>query len=212
MNNTVADPSHCPFESGSLILMPNFLDNNQSDLLLKELTWQDHWNKGQYTVAGRQFSMPRLQSWYSDPGIVYNFSYELHKHRLWTPSLVFLKGKIEKTSKAKFNSVLINWYRNGNDWVDWHSDNEVELGPAPLISSLSLGATRKFGYVNKQSNEMGFVELMNGDLLIMKSSFQKFWKHCIPQDKDIKISRVNLTFRSVIMPKEPLRNPSFLSK
>ena len=70
-----------PFASGSLELFSNFLDKQQSDNLLKELITIDHWNDGQYSVAGRRFSMPRAQTWYADPGIVYNFSYDLHKHR-----------------------------------------------------------------------------------------------------------------------------------
>ncbi len=190
----------CPFNSRSLELVDQFLSKQQSEEILQELINIDHWNNGQYSAAGRKFLMPRFQTWYADIGIIYNFSYGLHEHRPWTPLLIHLKQQIEYFCKAEFNSVLINLYRNGHDWVDWHSDSEIELGHQPLIASLSLGVGRQFCYRHKASAEIDSLKLDSGSLLIMSPSFQNNWQHCIAREPHIISPRINLTFRYVVMP------------
>jgi len=190
----------CPFGSGALELFDQIIDEQQCYVMSEKLLNETHWNRGEYNVAGRKFTMPREQSWYADPGIVYNFSIPLHQHRLWTPVLTRLKHQIEMICNNPFNSVLINWYRNGLDWVDWHCDNEIELGEKPFIASLSFGASRRFCYRHKVTQEFGEIILKNGSLLIMKPIFQQEWLHCIPREKQLKQPRINLTFRNVMMP------------
>lgn len=114
-----------------------------------------------------------------------------------------LKLKVEKHLDYKFNSVLLNYYRDGNDSVAWHSDDEYELGKEPLIASISFGAIRKFKVRSKSINpfELRYsydYELEDGSLLIMKGATQQFYQHCIPKTKKLIGPRVNLTFRSVI--------------
>ena len=57
---------------------------------------------------------------------------------------MFLKEQIEKISNTNFNSVLMNWYRDGEDYINWHTDAEKELGQNPIIASINFGATRRF--------------------------------------------------------------------
>ncbi|MDX1811708.1 MAG: alpha-ketoglutarate-dependent dioxygenase AlkB [Gammaproteobacteria bacterium] len=190
----------CPFEQGSLRLVEGFLNENTSNKYFYELLAGNHWNNARYKVGGREFVMPRVQTWYADPGILYNFSYKLHNQRDWTPALKHLRQSIETFSGHSFNSVLINYYRDGQDRVDWHSDNERELGAQPMIASLSLGADRNFYYKNKRTAEQGSVLLTKGSLLLMYPEFQHQWLHSIPVDKALTRSRINLTFRKVIMP------------
>lgn len=191
---------HCPFESGALDLIDDFLELNESEKLFCELINTDHWNKGIYTVSGRRFYMPRYQTWYADRGVRYNFSYELHAQRDWTAALFSLKRKIENYSGAKFNSVLINWYRNGQDWVDWHSDNENELGDNPVIASVSLGESRNFYSRHKLQGGFTTQSLHNGSLLVMYPEYHRNWQHCVPLSPETQNARINLTFRYVVMP------------
>jgi len=200
MNITAQQKPTCPFESGALKLSPDFLVTQYCDELFTELLNEDHWNRGSYLISGRRFLMPRFQTWYADPGIRYNFSYDLHRQRDWTPALYQLKQAAESRCNDKFNSVLINWYRDGYDWVDWHSDNERELGGHPVIASVSLGATRQFLYRDKYLPCSQSVELRSNSLLIMNPDFQKYWQHSIPLQREIIEPRINLTFRHVVMP------------
>ncbi|MFT5812390.1 MAG: alkylated DNA repair dioxygenase AlkB [Psychroserpens sp.] len=59
-------------------------------------------------------------------------------------SLRALKAKASNYCQHYFNAVLANLYRNQQDSVGWHSDDEPELGKMPTIASLSFGAEREF--------------------------------------------------------------------
>jgi alkylated DNA repair dioxygenase AlkB len=97
-----------------------------------------------------------------------------------------------------FNSVLVNLYRNGDDYVGWHADNEQELGERPFIASLTLGAERPFAFRHKKSLDCGQILLRSGTLLVMQPGFQHDWLHSLPIDPNLAEGRINLTFRKVI--------------
>jgi alkylated DNA repair dioxygenase AlkB len=111
--------------------------------------------------------------------------------------LLQLKSKIEEVSEAAFNSVLLNKYRDGNDTVGWHSDDERELGRNPIIASLSLGIARDFILRHKYKPNELKIQLRHGSLLIMRGHTQEYWKHALPRRKRITEPRINLTFRAI---------------
>ena len=100
-------------------------------------------------------------------------------------------------SQEKFNCVLVNLYRNGQDSNGWHADNEPELGINPVIASLSLGATRRFNLRHNLSNKKISIDLTNGSLLLMKGEMQHFWKHQLAKSTKVVNGRINLTFRRI---------------
>lgn len=162
--------------------------------LLQEQNWPDN----HYIVAGRQYTLPRLQTWHADPGIKYSYSNNLLETRSWTSLLSDIRAKIELCLDFSFNSVLVNWYRNGEDYVGWHADNERELGDQPFIVSLTFGTERLFEFRHKKSLESGNLLLRSGTLLIMRPDFQHHWLHSVPIEKNLMEGRINLTFRKVI--------------
>ena len=125
----------------------------------------------------------------------------------WSPILLDLKEKIEpRVNKLGinigFNSVLINKYRNGLDSQGWHSDDEKELGPDPVIASLSLGATRTFEIRLKDNHEKKIsIPLTHGSLLVMSGRTQSLSQHRVPKIKPnealLTPCRINLTFRTI---------------
>jgi alkylated DNA repair dioxygenase AlkB len=131
-------------------------------------------------------------------GIRYSYSNNLLETRSWSPLLLEIRAKVETFLNYAFNSVLVNWYRNGEDYVGWHSDNEPELGEQPFIASLTFGAERVFEFRHKKSLQQGQVLLRSGTLLIMQPNFQHDWLHSIPIDKRVQEGRINLTFRKVV--------------
>ena len=185
-----------------LELIDEFYDVIESERLYQRLLKEQDWPENRYIVAGRQFILPRLQTWHADPGISYSYSNNLLETRPWTPLLAGIKLKVENFLNYSFNSVLVNLYRNGEDFVGWHADNEPELGQYPLIASLTLGAERQFAFRHKKTSENGSVLLRSGTLLVMLPDFQHHWLHSIPIDSDETQGRINLTFRKVI----PLSN------
>lgn len=148
-------------------------------------------------MYGRELLSPRLTAWYGDPGGEYSYSGVSHTPLAWTAPLLRLKHQVELATEAKFNSALLNLYRDGNDSVAWHSDDERELGPRPQIASLSLGAQRTFSLKHKARRDLPRVdlELTHGSLLWMGGTCQQHWLHQIPKRKRVTEPRINVTFR-----------------
>jgi alkylated DNA repair dioxygenase AlkB len=186
--------THC----AELEIVEAFYDADESDNLYQRLLNEQNWPENRYIVSGREFILPRLQTWHADPGIHYSYSNNLLQTRSWTPLLTGIRQKVEAFLEFSFNSVLVNLYRNGDDYVGWHSDNEQELGGQPFIASLTLGAEREFSFRHKKTLETGSLYLRAGTLLIMQPDFQHHWQHCVPIDQTVNQGRINLTFRKVI--------------
>ncbi len=191
--------TNCP----ELRLIDGFYGTAESAQIYQLLHGQD-WPENRYIVAGRQFILPRLQTWHADPGIRYSYSNNLLETRPWTPLLLKIRARIEALMHVSFNSVLVNLYRNGEDYVGWHCDNEVELGEQPLIASLTFGATRPLQFRHKQTGQRGQVLLPSGSLLVMQPDFQHNWLHSIPPEPNLTDGRINLTFRNVVPVMEKL--------
>ncbi|OQK18612.1 2OG-Fe(II) oxygenase [Methyloprofundus sedimenti] len=191
----------CP----ELKLFEGFYDAIESDRLYQRLFEEQDWPDNHYSVAGRQLTLPRLQTWHADTGIVYSYSDNLLQTRDWSPLLSSIKTQIESYLNYRFNSVLVNLYRSGEDYVGWHSDNEPELGEQPYIASLTLGAARRFALRHKKTSEINDLVLANGDLLVMEPNFQHHWQHSVPLDNSVTGGRINLTFRNVIPAKNNIQ-------
>jgi alkylated DNA repair dioxygenase AlkB len=115
----------------------------------------------------------------------------------WTEELLVIKNKIERATGQTLNSVLLNYYRNGQDSNGWHSDDEKELGHNPIIASLSLGAARDFHLRHRRCKQLKqSIKLEHGSLLMMKGSTQRCWQHQIPKRAKAD-GRINFTFRTV---------------
>src|SRR5690606_1112217 len=108
--------------------------------LLRRLIDEIPWRQDQIEFYGKQHPVPRLQQWFGDAGLTYTWSGISMVPLPWSPLLQTIRARVEKAAGSTFNTVLANRYRNGSDAVAWHSDNEKELGPAPVIGSVSFGA------------------------------------------------------------------------
>jgi alkylated DNA repair dioxygenase AlkB len=166
-------------------------------LYLKALKSNIEWKQESMNMYGKQVNFPRLTAWYGDNDKPYSFSGITLKPKSWSNELISIKEKIEPISKVKFNSVLLNLYRSGNDSISWHTDAEKELGVNPIIASVNFGATRKFQLRNNNTKEKIEIELTNGSLLIMQGELQHYWQHQVPKTNKVVGERINLTFRVI---------------
>lgn len=156
------------------------------------------WSQDILKMYGKEIYCPRYSAWYGDEGKNYAYSGLKLSPKPWNEGLVNLKQRIDQMAQTEFNSVLLNWYRDGDDYMGWHSDNEKELGINPIIASLNFGATRRFLFRNNNDKAQKIeFQLKNGSLLIMKGAIQHFWEHAAPKEKAVKKSRINLTFRII---------------
>ncbi len=188
-----------PVIGNDVVLYPGFLQITQADTFLHTLLGEIRWQKETITMYGNAIEVPRLVAWYGDAGSDYRYSNIKHSPEPWTPALRELKEKVERLLNADFNSVLLNLYRDGNDSVAWHSDDEPELGKDPVIASLSLGAERDF-QLRKKSNpsDKRVISLPHGSLLLMSGPSQRDWMHQLPKRRNVSQPRINLTFRKII--------------
>lgn len=156
------------------------------------------WEQGEIRIFGKNMLEPRLSCWYGDPGAVYTYSGKRQDPMPWTQELQALRERLQHDCGCRFNSVLANRYRFGQDSMGWHSDDEPELGEDPIIASLNLGATRSFHLKHKQlKTEKRKFGLGHGSLLVMAGTTQQHWQHQVPKTKREVAERINLTFRYI---------------
>lgn len=201
-----ASPQHISLDQDSeLTLHPGWLSRPQASVLMGELRAQVPWQQPTVQVYGKAHKIPRMQAWFGDEGAVMRYSGSEFRPSPWLPVLVSLKEKVEKSCAHRFNSVLVNLYRDGNDSVGWHADDEFELGERPYIASLSLGEGRVFSLKPKESRLGRSVSpqrilLQHGDLLTMSGCTQENWLHAVLKAPRAQGVRLNLTFRYIVNP------------
>jgi len=184
-------------EQKNLLLYQDFLQPASADLLFNQLLNQLAWSEETINMFGKPLLVPRLVCWYGDSDAIYKYSGALHHPLPWIDPLLNIKTRLESFTHQTFNSVLGNLYRNQQDSMGWHSDNEKELGSEPFIASVSLGETRIFKARHKTTRQQVTLELSHGSLLTMSGNFQQNWQHCIPKCKVSRSPRINLTYRYI---------------
>lgn len=186
-----------------------FLENNTNNW--KTIDWRSiekealnniefkniDWNHDKIKMYGKEIYLPRFSAWYGDSDKPYTYSGLTLQPKKWNKGLLYIKQAISKVSGVNFNSVLMNWYRDGEDYLNWHTDAEKELGINPIIGSVNFGEERDFIIrLNDKSSKIT-IPLKHGTFLLMSGELQHFWQHSVPKRKKIKGSRFNLTFRVI---------------
>jgi len=225
-------PTACPVVGDHAIERPGlrlhhwrpWLTPQRADALERQLGAEVPWKQEAITLYGRRHLLPRLTCWMADPGCGYRYSGLDNVLEPWSPAAEQLRQALQELTGWRFNSLLLNRYRDGRDAMGWHADDEPELDPAAPIASLSLGAPRDFrlrprpsprasgpppaGYT-PSAPALGAaaagsnpcvpfnLELAHGDLLLMQPPSQLWWQHAVPRRLRVQRQRLNLTFRVV---------------
>lgn len=168
------------------------------DSLLTELPWQ----ADIVTLFGQTHITTRQIVWMGEKDASYHYSGHARQAIVWSETVSQVKRHIEQVLRdigvtADFNSCLLNYYPSGTDGMGYHSDDEKELGHQPIIASLSLGATRKFVFKHKKTQDKVELYLESGQLIVMHGDTQTFWKHTITKTKRVSAGRISLTFRQM---------------
>lgn len=178
---------------------PDWLETGQADALLVELWDAIEWETHRIRLFGREVDSPRLSSWIGDEDAAYTYSGARFQPRPWPAALADIRRRLVRELDCRFNSVLANRYRDGRDYMGWHSDNESELGPQPVIASLSLGATRRFVLKHRREASRKLeLPLAHGSLLVMRGDTQTNYRHSLPRTTRPVGERINLTFRRIL--------------
>ena len=190
-----------PVIDAELVLWQTVDFGSENDLL-RHLIEETPWRQEQVTVWGKTYDQPRLVAWYGDDAQSYSYSYSgITLCALpWTLVLLRIKEKVETLCQHSFNSVLVNYYRDHRDGMGFHSDDELELGPAPAIASVTFGAARQFVLKHRYRKDVAHVKLQlpSASLLLMQGDTQRYWKHGVPKSTKACGPRINLTFRKIL--------------
>jgi alkylated DNA repair dioxygenase AlkB len=156
------------------------------------------WKQDFIRLFGKTHPLPRLTSWYGDSQRSYTYSGITSYPNEWNTGLRYIREQVEKSAGVSFNSVLLNWYRDGEDKIDWHADDEPELGKNPVIGSVNFGETRDFVIRRNDDQQVKVtIPLAHGTLLVMAGALQHHWQHSVPKRAKVRGSRFNLTFRRI---------------
>ena len=187
-----------PF-GGEVGLYPDFFPKDSADRIFEALKESLAWRQEPIWMFGKQVMQPRLTALYGNPDQPYSYSGISMEALPWTPVLEQIKSEIEGFTQCEFTHVLCNFYRDGNDSMGWHRDNEAVLGRNPNIASVTFGVTRLFqlrDYATKKTKIE--IPLSHGSLLMMTGESQHLWEHQLPKTKKVNGPRINLTFRKLL--------------
>jgi alkylated DNA repair dioxygenase AlkB len=183
---------------GEAHLRRAFLAAPEADQWLERLLREVPWAQTPIKLFGKSVLQPRLTAWYGDADHPYGYSGVRLAPAPWPAYLLELRARVEAVAGIVFTGVLLNYYRDGQDSMGWHQDDESELGPNPTVASLSLGTTRRFLLRRRDApREKVELRLGHGDLLVMGGATQHHWQHAVPKASGVAGARINLTFRSV---------------
>lgn len=192
------EPLNLLSSHGEAIFYPVFFTAEESNRYFPDLLNEIKWKQEPIKIFGKEVMQPRLTAWYGDTDKAYSYSGITMQPNTWTETLKAIKQKIEPVAGVKFTNALLNLYRDGNDSMGWHRDNEKELGNQPIIGSVSFGETRTFQFRNyKTKKDLISLELNNGSFLLMRGDTNHYWEHSIPKTKQAKKERINITFRVI---------------
>ncbi|GAA63989.1 alpha-ketoglutarate-dependent dioxygenase alkB homolog 3 [Pseudoalteromonas sp. BSi20311] len=156
-----------------------------------------NWQQPNITVFGKTGPIPRLQCFISEENLEYGYSGHKLDLEPWPDVLLAMRTRLENHLQQPFNSILVNYYRDGHDCMGWHSDDEAELGSQPTIACVSLGAERLFKLKHKASGKITNIKLQSGSCLIMNGHSQQEYQHALPKQTTLKHPRISLTFRDI---------------
>ena len=194
-----SEPIFLNLPDADVIYYPKFFGRSEAAHLFQELLSETPWQQDQIKVFGKVHEQPRLTAFYGDSGKTLSYSGIKMQSHAWNENLLAIRKKIQTVCETEFNTVLLNYYRNGKDSNGWHADNEQYLGKNPVIASVTFGEARAF---QMKHNTLPIptqkIILESGSLLLMKGTTQHFWKHQIPKTAKPIGARINLTFRVVL--------------
>jgi alkylated DNA repair dioxygenase AlkB len=172
--------------------LPDFLTRANADRLLAALAADGQWRTEEIALFGRRVMVPRLVTWCGDAGVNYRYSGTDHPCDGWLPALGPVRARLDEELAMTAQLALLNRYRDGQDCIGWHTDDE--RGQGPWVASLSLGAERTFLLREARDRPATRLSLGHGSLLIMSTAL----RHALPRTRRPVGERINVTFRQCV--------------
>jgi alkylated DNA repair dioxygenase AlkB len=174
---------------------PAWIAADEPNEILHALRNELAWEQREIVLFGRRILQPRLIAWAGEVG--YRYSGQTLEPRAFTPIVQQLLARVRDRARVPFNHVLVNRYRSGSDSMGFHADDEPELGPDPVVATVSLGVPRRLVLKPRRGSrrERYVFDLGHGSLLIMGGTCQRHYLHGVPRQPEVTGERISLTFR-----------------
>lgn len=181
---------------GQALLIQDWLPSSGARLMFQSCLEELHWDQPQVRLFGKRYPIPRRHAFVGDAGAVYRWSGLEQEPEPWIKSLTAERDRLASAG-FEFNSVLVNHYRGGSDSMGWHADNEKELGPFPVVATLSLGQQRRLSFKRRDGEGRLALDLSDGSLLLTSGAVQHHWLHQVAKSARKLDERISLTFRYI---------------
>lgn len=167
----------------SIVYYPALLDAAASSALFAHLEKTLAWSQETMWMYDHEVAVPRLLARFAQDEPL-------------PEDLVRVKALVETTIGAPFNAVSVQYYRDGNDSVAWHSDHTEDLVDRAYVALVSLGAVREMQIRRKVRTRRPFsIDLEPGSLLVMGGLAQEQWEHHIPKVARPIAPRISIALR-----------------
>lgn len=185
-------------EKGALVLhLKGWMKKEVADTLLEQLVKEIPWSQYGGAYEGKPYKVPRLMYFCGPEGRIHSYGGITHDLNQWHPSVSQVLDRIEIETKYKYNSALLNYYRNGKDYIAEHSDRETNGSYNRSVATVSLGGPRDFQLRCKfEKRDLITIKVESGDFLGMYGNTQLFFSHMVPKRANVG-PRISLTFREL---------------
>lgn len=171
---------------GRVTYTPGLIDAARAAAWFEALRDGVAWRSERRVMYEREVDVPRLVA-----------SYRLGADATLPVPLVGAEAAVRAATGIAFDSIGLNYYRDGRDSVAPHNDHLHELRVGFPIALISLGATRRMTIRTKAPpRRVLHVDLEAGSLLVMSYETQLHYDHGIPKTDEMAGARISLAFRA----------------
>jgi alkylated DNA repair dioxygenase AlkB len=173
---------------GRIAYTPDFVAASVAQAWFAELRDAVQWKAERRQMYNREVDVPRLTAHFRLPpeepaGSIPGAIAQAAQH-------------VVATTGVPFNSVGLNFYRDGRDSVAPHNDHLDVIVEGHPIGLLSLGSPRRMTIRAKEPpKRVLHIDLAPGSLLMMSYATQLHYTHGVPKTKEPVGARISLAFR-----------------
>lgn len=178
-----------------VLIIRNYIDSVLANQIFQYYKTNIDFHKSIVKVRGKEHYTPRLMTLIGDEDVdSWSFSGYARGLGKWDPFSKSLRDQVVRETRVYFDSAAINYYRDGKDYIGYHSDREVDINGK--IVGISFGSSRRFYLKEKDTGQVVKTQLNPGDAIIISGRVNNEWKHTVPKQAGVG-ERISITFRNL---------------
>jgi alkylated DNA repair dioxygenase AlkB len=181
-------------ERGRVTYHDRFVPAEEAEAAFVALRGGVDWHANRRVMYEREVDVPRLTAHFALAKLVAGEAEGIDANG--ASAIASLARRVGEALATPFNSVGLNFYRDGNDSVAPHNDRLGDLVRGEPIALVSLGSTRRMLIRSKTPGEPAVpVDLEAGSLLVMSWSSQLHYTHGVAKTKARVGERISVALR-----------------